>query len=122
MKRIAVVTSGGDAPGMNAAVRAIVRTGIARGLTVFGIRNGYEGLIGGQFNRLGARDVGGIIGLGGTFLGTTRCKEMKAVSGQAAAVRQLQNNEIDALVVIGGDGLSDAREPTGCRRSRASCR
>jgi 6-phosphofructokinase 1 len=60
MKRIAVVTSGGDAPGMNAAVRAIVRTGIARGLTVFGIRNGYEGLIGGQFNRLGARDVGGI--------------------------------------------------------------
>jgi 6-phosphofructokinase 1 len=104
MKRIAVVTSGGDAPGMNAAVRAIVRTGIARGLTVFGIRNGYEGLIGGQFNRLGARDVGGIIGLAGTFLGTTRCEEMKSVSGQAAAVRQLQNNEIDALVVIGGDG------------------
>jgi 6-phosphofructokinase 1 len=104
VKRIAVVTSGGDAPGMNAAVRAVVRGGIAGGLTVFGIRNGYEGLIGGQFNRLGPRDVGGIIGHAGTFLGTTRCEEMKTVSGQAAAVRQLEDHEIDALVVIGGTG------------------
>ena len=74
VKRIAVVTSGGDAPGMNAAVRAVVRTGVARGLAVFGIRHGYEGLIGGQFNQLGPRDVGGIIGHAGTFLGTTRCE------------------------------------------------
>ncbi len=104
MKRIAVVTSGGDAPGMNAAVRAVVRVGIARGLSVYGIRNGYAGLIGGQLTRLGPRDVGGIIGQGGTFLGTTRCEEMKTVSGQAAAVRQLDNHEIDGLVVIGGNG------------------
>src|SRR5512140_2779030 len=104
MKRIAVVTSGGDAPGMNAAVRAVVRCGIAKGLPVFGIQQGYEGLIGGQFKRLGPRDVGGIIGHGGTFLGTTRCEQMKTTAGQAAAARQLENHEIDGLVVVGGNG------------------
>lgn len=104
MKKVAVVTSGGDAPGMNAAVRAVVRAGIGQGLAVYGIQHGYEGLIGGQFRRLGPRDVGGIIGHGGTFLGTTRCERMKTPSGQAAAVQQLQNHDIDALVVIGGNG------------------
>jgi 6-phosphofructokinase 1 len=104
MKRIAVVTSGGDAPGMNAAVRAVVRAGIAQGLAVYGIQHGYEGLIGGQFKRLGPRDVGGVIGHGGTFLGTTRCEQMKTVTGQAAAAQKLQDNEIDALIVIGGNG------------------
>jgi len=104
MKRIAVVTSGGDAPGMNAAVRAVVRMGHAKGIAVYGIKHGYEGLIGGQFTPLGLRDVGGIIGHGGTFLGTTRCEEMKNASGQAAAIRQLREYEIDALVVIGGNG------------------
>jgi 6-phosphofructokinase 1 len=104
MKRIAVVTSGGDAPGMNAAVRAVVRVAIDRGAAVYGVRHGYEGLIGGQFTRLGPRDVGGIIGHAGTFLGTTRCEEMKATSGQAAAVRQLEDHEIDGLVIIGGNG------------------
>lgn len=104
MKRVAVVTSGGDAPGMNAAVRAVVRTGIAKGLAVYGIQHGFEGLIGGQLKRLGPRDVGGIIGHGGTFLGTTRCEQMKTASGQGAAVQQLQNHDIDALVVIGGNG------------------
>jgi 6-phosphofructokinase 1 len=104
MKRIAVVTSGGDAPGMNAAVRAIVRMGHARGITVYGIKHGYEGLIGGQFSPLGPRDVGGIIGHGGTFLGTTRCEAMKSVSGQTAAIRHLQDYQIDALVIIGGNG------------------
>jgi len=104
MKRVAVVTSGGDAPGMNAAVRAVVRTGIAQGLAVYGVQHGYEGLIGGQLKRLGPRDVGGMIGHGGTFLGTTRCEQMKTASGQAAAVRQLQEHEIDALIVIGGNG------------------
>jgi 6-phosphofructokinase 1 len=104
VRRIAVVTSGGDAPGMNAAVRAVVRAGVARGLAVFGIRHGYNGLIGGEFDRLGPRDVGGIIGRAGTFLGTSRCEEMKTVSGRATAVRQLQDHEIDALVVIGGNG------------------
>ena len=104
MKRIAVVTSGGDAPGMNAAVRAVVRCGIAKGLPVFGVQHGYEGLIGGQFKRLGPRDVGGLIGHGGTFLGTTRCEQMKTPAGQSAAARQLENHEIDGLVVVGGNG------------------
>jgi 6-phosphofructokinase 1 len=89
---------------MNAAVRAVVRTGIAQGLVVYGIQHGYEGLIGGQFRRLGPREVGGIIGHGGTFLGTTRCGPMKTVAGQAAAAQQLDNHEIDALIVIGGNG------------------
>jgi 6-phosphofructokinase 1 len=89
---------------MNAAVRAVVRTGIAEGLAVYGIQNGYEGLIGGQFRRLGPRDVGGIIGHGGTLLGTTRCEPMKTVAGQTAAARQLEDHEIEALIVIGGNG------------------
>jgi 6-phosphofructokinase 1 len=104
MKRVAVVTSGGDAPGMNAAVRAVVRAGIAQGLAVYGIQHGYTGLIGGQLKRLNPRDVGGIIGHSGTFLGTSRCEQMKTASGQVAAVQQLQNHDIDALVVIGGNG------------------
>jgi 6-phosphofructokinase 1 len=104
MRSIAVVTSGGDAPGMNAAVRAVVRAGNAKGLAVYGIRHGFEGLIGGQFHRLGPRDVGGIIGHAGTFLGTTRCEQMKTISGQAAAIRQLESHEVEALVVIGGNG------------------
>lgn len=102
--RIAVVTSGGDAPGMNAAVRAVVRAGIARDLVVLGVRNGYAGLIGGQLKRLGPRDVGGIIGQAGTFLGTTRCEDMMTTAGQIAALEQLHGNDIDALVVIGGNG------------------
>ena len=76
MKRLAVLTSGGDAPGMNAATRAVVRAGIARGFDVFGVRHGYTGLIGGHIKELGPRDVGGIIHLGGTMLGTTRCEDL----------------------------------------------
>jgi 6-phosphofructokinase 1 len=104
MRSVAVVTSGGDAPGMNAAVRAVVRAGVVQGLAVYGIQHGYQGLIGGQFRRLGARDVGGIIGHGGTFLGTTRCEQMKTAAGRAAAAQHLQDHDIDALIVIGGNG------------------
>lgn len=104
MKRIAVLTSGGDAPGMNAAIRAVVRTGIARKLEVFGVRDGYAGLIGGKFARLGAREVGGIIERGGTFLGTSRCEELTTDAGQRAAVERLHAAGIEALVVIGGNG------------------
>jgi 6-phosphofructokinase 1 len=104
MKRIAVLTSGGDAPGMNAAVRAVVRTGVARGLEVFGIRNGFAGLIAGDFCRLGPRDVGGIIERGGTILGTTRCEDLKTAMGQSSALQQLKANDIDGLIVIGGNG------------------
>jgi len=104
MKRIAVLTSGGDAPGMNAAVRAVVRTGIAGGLEVLGVRDGFAGLIGGQFLPLGAREVGGIIERGGTFLGTSRCEDMKTTSGQDAALGQLRAAAVDGLIVIGGNG------------------
>ena len=73
MKRLAVLTSGGDAPGMNAAIRAVTRSGLAHGFEVYGVRNGYTGLIAGEFVRFGAREVGGILALGGTMLGSTRC-------------------------------------------------
>jgi len=104
MKRIAVLTSGGDAPGMNAAVRAVVRTGIARGAEIFGIRDGFAGLIAGEFFRLGPREVGGIIERGGTFLGTSRCEDLKTAMGQDVAVQRLRAGGIDGLIVIGGDG------------------
>ncbi len=104
LKRVAVLTSGGDAPGMNAAVRAVVRVGLARGYEVFGVRHGFSGLIEGQFIRLGLRDVGGIIDRGGTILGTTRCLELKTEAGQLAAVIQLRRHEISGLIVIGGNG------------------
>jgi 6-phosphofructokinase 1 len=104
MKRIAVLTSGGDAPGMNAAIRAVVRTGIDQGWAVFGVRHGYGGLLGGDFVPLGQRDVGGIIQRGGTLLGSARCPEMKTEEGQIQAVRQLREHDIEALVVIGGNG------------------
>ena len=104
MKRIAVLTSGGDAPGMNAAIRAVVRTGIDRGWQVLGIRHGYAGLIAGESVGLGLRDVGGIIQNGGTMLGSTRCEEFKTEEGRMEALRGLQERDISALVVIGGDG------------------
>lgn len=104
MKRIAVLTSGGDAPGMNAAIRAVARTAITKGMEVFGVRQGYLGLIGGNFIPLGARDVGGIIQRGGTMLGSARCLEFKTEEGQLKAVRALRQADIDGLVVIGGNG------------------
>jgi len=104
MKRIAVLTSGGDAPGMNAAVRAVVRCAAARGMEIAGIRNGFTGLIAGELQWLGPRDVGGIIERGGTFLGTTRCEELKTPAGQDAALAQLRAHDIDGLIVVGGNG------------------
>ena len=104
MVRVAVLTSGGDAPGMNAAIRAIVRRGISLGLEMYGVKHGYSGLISGDFLRLGSRDVGGIIGLGGTVLGTSRCPAFLTAEGQQAAVRQLEDRDIAGLVIIGGNG------------------
>ena len=104
MKRVAVLTSGGDAPGMNAAVRAVVRTGLSQGLEMIGVRNGYAGLITGDTTSLGYRDVGGIIQQGGTFLGSSRCPEMMTEIGPRRAVDSLSRQSIDALVVIGGNG------------------
>jgi 6-phosphofructokinase 1 len=104
MKTIAVLTSGGDAPGMNAAIRAVVRTGVNKGWEVVGVRGGYEGLINGIFNPLGSRDVGGILQRGGTILGSARCEEFKTEKGQIHAVRSLNEAGIEGLVVIGGNG------------------
>lgn len=104
MQRIAVLTSGGDAPGMNAAIRAVVRSGIAQGWEVYGVTDGYAGLIAGQFTRLGLRDVGGIIERGGTFLGSARCPEYRTPAGQQKALDNLRKEGIEALVVIGGNG------------------
>ena len=104
MKRIAVLTSGGDAPGMNAATRAIVRAGVASGYEMLGVRRGYLGLIAGDFVPLGARDVGGIIHQGGTMLGTSRCNEFKTGDGQRQGLQQLRNRDVAALIVIGGNG------------------
>ncbi len=104
VKRIAVLTSGGDAPGMNAAIRAVVRTGIDQGLEVYGVEHGYQGLLGGEFVPMGARDVSGIIQLGGTMLGSARSLEFKTPEGREKAVHELNKRGIEALVVIGGNG------------------
>ncbi len=104
MKRIAVLTSGGDAPGMNAAIRAVVRTGIEHGWEVYGVEHGYRGLADGTLNLLGRRDVSGIIQQGGTVLGSARCPEFKTEEGRRKAIHELNSHGIEALVVIGGNG------------------
>jgi 6-phosphofructokinase 1 len=104
MKRIAVLTSGGDAPGMNAAIRSVVRTGIDKGWQVYGVQHGYAGLLEGDIFPLATRDVSGIIQRGGTILGSARSLEFKTEAGQRKAIGALQGQEIDGLVVIGGNG------------------
>lgn len=104
MKRIAVLTSGGDAPGMNAAIRAVVRSGIAKGWEVFGVTDGFSGLINGDIKQLRVRDVGGIIQTGGTMLGSARCLEFKTEAGQLKAIEMLKEKNIEGLIVIGGNG------------------
>jgi 6-phosphofructokinase 1 len=104
MKRIAVMTSGGDAPGMNAAIRAVVRTSISKGIEVFGIRQAYAGLLSGDFEPLTSREVSGILQRGGTILQTARNEEFKTKQGQKKALRRLNEHGIDGVVVIGGDG------------------
>ena len=104
MKRIAVLTSGGDAPGMNAAIRSVVRNGIYNGLEVYGVRHGYAGLIEDEIEPLSARSVGGIIQMGGTMLGSARSDEFKTERGRAKALANLADQGIEALVVIGGNG------------------
>jgi 6-phosphofructokinase 1 len=104
MKKIGVFTSGGDAPGMNACVRAVVRCGIYNGLEVVGIQYGYEGMIKGMFVDLQARSVSNIIQRGGTILRTARSEHFKTPEGRAQAAKNLQAADIDGLVAIGGDG------------------
>jgi 6-phosphofructokinase 1 len=104
MKKIGVMTSGGDAPGMNSCIRAVVRTAIYHGVEVMGIIEGYEGLIHGEMEEMTTRDVGGIIQQGGTILKTARSEEFKTKKGQREAIREMNESSIDGLVVIGGDG------------------
>lgn len=104
MKNIAVLTSGGDAPGMNAAIRAVVRSGINSGLRVFGINRGYNGLIQGDIQEMKMSSVADIIHRGGTILRTARSEEFKTPEGQAKAVNVAKVFNIDGIVIIGGDG------------------
>src|SRR5687768_8925178 len=104
VKKIAVLTSGGDAPGMNAAVRAVTRGALAHGWEVYGVRNGFAGLVSSSLEPLSARDVGGIVQHGGTVLGSARSPEFKAAPGRAKALKNLASLGIEALVVIGGNG------------------
>ncbi|MCJ7432801.1 MAG: 6-phosphofructokinase [Anaerolineales bacterium] len=101
---VGVMTSGGDAPGMNAAIRAVVRTALANNMQAIGIINGYRGLLNGEFRPLGARDVGSILQRGGTILQTSRSKRFEEPAGQREAIRNMNEAGIDALIVIGGEG------------------
>lgn len=104
MKKIGVLTSGGDSPGMNAAIRAVVRCGIDRGMAVYGISRGYEGLIDGDIREMDRASVGGIIHRGGTVLGTARSERFMTAKGQDKAVSVLEAFGIEGLAVIGGNG------------------
>jgi len=104
IKNIAVLTSGGDAPGMNAAIRAVVRTGIYHGVNMFGIRRGYDGLVHGDIIPMDAKSVANIIQRGGTILKTARSDEFRTVEGRKQAYENIKKLNIDALVVVGGDG------------------
>jgi len=104
MKRIGVITSGGDAPGMNSAVRAVVRAAIARGAEVLGFQHGWHGVINEEVSPLDTKSVGGIISLGGTLLRSARCQEFREEEGRVKAMGVLTKNGIEGLVVVGGDG------------------
>ena len=104
LKSIAVMTSGGDSPGMNAAARAVVRTALYEGVEVWGINNGYHGLLEEDMYKMESKDVGDIIQRGGTFLGTARCKRWKTPEGRMMGYQHLVDRGIQGLCVIGGDG------------------
>jgi 6-phosphofructokinase 1 len=104
IKHLALLTSGGDAPGMNAAIRAVVRTATFHNVKVFGVYDGYDGLVKGDFNELGPRDVRNIVQRGGTILRSARSKTFRTEDGRAKAAKNLRDANIDALVVIGGNG------------------
>jgi 6-phosphofructokinase 1 len=110
MKRIAVLTSGGDSPGMNPAIRSITRAGLHKGLEIFGVQNGYQGLLDGEIIPLDSHIVSGRIRDAGTFLQTSRCPEFMKEAGQRRALEVLKQHRIDGLIIVGGDGsLKGAR-------------
>lgn len=103
-RRIGVLTSGGDAPGMNAAVRAVTRAGLIKGVDIMGIYEGYKGLIDGNIKRFNERDVSNIINIGGTVLYSARCAEFQKEEGMQKAIQTCRDNQIDGIIAIGGDG------------------
>lgn len=104
LSKIGIITSGGDAPGMNSCIRAVVREAAANNIQAVGVVNGYDGLIAGDFQILNARNVGGILQRGGTILQTRRSDAFRQREGQQQAINQMKEQEVDALVIIGGDG------------------
>ncbi|MBM7641808.1 6-phosphofructokinase [Streptococcus loxodontisalivarius] len=104
MKRIAVLTSGGDAPGMNAAVRAVVRKAISEGMEVYGINRGYAGMVEGDIHQFDAKSVANVLSRGGTFLQSARYPEFAQLEGQLKGIEQLKKHGIEGVVVVGGDG------------------
>ncbi len=104
ISNIGILTSGGDSPGMNAAIRAVVRTGIYHGIDIYGVRHGYQGMIDGDIFKMQTTDVSNIIQRGGTILKTARSKEFMTAEGMEKAYKELQKHNITALVLIGGDG------------------
>jgi len=104
MKRVALMTSGGDAPGMNAAIRAVVRAGLEYDVEIYGVRQAYTGLINGDISLMNSREVSGILQRGGTILQTARNEEFKTPQGQRKALRRLNERDIEGMIVIGGDG------------------
>ena len=111
IKTIGILTSGGDAPGMNAAIRAVVRKAITNGVNVKGIKRGYQGLLNEEIVDMQARSVSDIIQRGGTILGTARCQEFKTEAGQQKGADICRKHGIDGLVVIGGDGSYQGAVP-----------
>jgi len=113
-KKIAVMTSGGDSPGLNACIRAVVRTAIYNGLSIVGIQHGFEGMINGDFIPMDAQTVGNIIQLGGTILKSSRSEQFKTKEGRILAYQSIQKENIDAIILIGGDGsFEGAKKFTG---------
>ncbi|MFV0380189.1 MAG: 6-phosphofructokinase [Anaerorhabdus sp.] len=104
VRKIGILTSGGDAPGMNAAIRAVTRVGLANGIEVIGIQDGFRGLVNGEFNSFRKQSVSDIMDRGGTILGSARLPEFKDIEVRKKAVKQLKDNDIEAIIVIGGDG------------------
>lgn len=104
VKRIGVLTSGGDSPGMNACIRAVVKAGIGKGIKILGIEDGYKGMIENRIKELSYKDVNNVIHLGGTILGTARSDAFRTLEGRQKAVENLKAHQIDALILIGGDG------------------
>src|SRR6185312_11122023 len=104
VKKIAVLTSGGDSQGMNAAVRAVVRSALYHGIEVYGVQRGFQGLLNDDLRQMDLRSVGDIIQRGGTILQTARCKEFQTAEGQKQGAEVLRGRGIDGLIVIGGDG------------------